>query len=229
MDGADQILFRLGPLALSGGIVTSWGISATLVLVAAFATARLRVEQPGRLQVALEGVVMAMRGAIAEAVVVARPDRLLPFVGTLWVYLVIGNLAGIVPGLDSPTASLSTTAALAVLVFFAVHWYGIRSVGLRRYLGHYLKPTPVLLPFHLISELTRTLALAVRLFGNMMSLELAALLVLLVAGFLVPIPLLMLHIIEALVQAYIFGMLALVYIGSAVQSQHDRIETTPQE
>jgi F-type H+-transporting ATPase subunit a len=105
-----------------------------------------------------------------------------------------------------------------VLVFLSVHWFGIRSMGLRDYLRHYLSPTPILLPFHIISEITRTLALAVRLFGNMMSLELVALLLLWVGGLLVPIPILMLHIVEALVQAYIFGMLALIYIASAIQT-----------
>jgi len=109
-----------------------------------------------------------------------------------------------------------------VLVFLSVHWFGITTAGLRHYLRHYLAPNPILLPFHLISDITRILALAIRLFGNMMSLELAALLVLLVAGFLAPVPLLMLHIIEALVQAYIFGMLALIYVAGAMQAQQLR-------
>ena len=104
-------------------------------------------------------------------------------------------------------------------MFLSVHWFGIRIDGLKSYLRHYLDPNPILLPFHLLGEITRTLALAVRLFGNMMSLEMAALLVLLVAGFLAPVPLLMLHIVEALVQAYIFGMLALVYVAGALQSR----------
>jgi F-type H+-transporting ATPase subunit a len=99
-----------------------------------------------------------------------------------------------------------------------VHWYGIRSHGLRTYLRHYLQPNPMLLPFHVISEISRTVALAMRLFGNIFSLEMAALLVLLVAGLLVPIPVLLLHIVEALVQAYIFGMLALIYIAGGIQS-----------
>jgi F-type H+-transporting ATPase subunit a len=103
-------------------------------------------------------------------------------------------------------------------VFLSVHWFGIRAQGLRTYLRHYLSPSPILLPFHIVSEITRTLALAVRLFGNMMSLELVALLLVWVGGLLVPLPILMLHIVEALVQAYIFGMLALVYIASAIQT-----------
>ena len=107
-------------------------------------------------------------------------------------------------------------------MFLSVHWFGIRSEGLKAYLGHYLRPTPLLLPFHIISEITRTVALAVRLFGNIMSLEMAALLILMVAGFLAPVPILMLHIVEALVQAYIFGMLALIYVAGSIQSQQLR-------
>jgi len=149
-------------------------------------------------------------------------QQILPFIGTLWVFIVIANLIGVIPGLHSPTRDLSTTAALAFLVFLSVHWFGIRIQGLKNYLLHYLQPSPILLPFHLISEMTRTIALAVRLFGNMMSLEMVALLILLVAGFLVPVPILMLHIIEALVQAYIFGMLALIYVAGGLQSQQVR-------
>jgi len=167
---------------------------------------------------ATEGIVCAIENGIA-AVSPQYTRQLLPFIGSLWIFLVVANLVGLIPGLHSPTSDLSATGALALLVFLSVHWYGIRILGLRPYLGHYLKPNPILLPFHLISEITRTIALAVRLFGNIMSLEMAALLVLLVAGFLVPVPILLLHIVEALVQAYIFGMLALVYIAGGVQAQ----------
>ena len=145
--------------------------------------------------------------------------QLTPFIGSLWIFLVVNNLSGLVPGVHSPTRDLSATSALAIIVFLSVHWYGIRIQGIKNYLLHYLRPSPILLPFHIVSEITRTLALAIRLFGNMMSLEMAALLILLVAGFLAPVPILMLHIIEALVQAYIFGMLALVYVAGGIQSQ----------
>jgi F-type H+-transporting ATPase subunit a len=142
----------------------------------------------------------------------------MPFVATLWVFIVTANLVGVIPGVHGPTGDLSLTAALAILVFLSVHWYGIRIHGFKTYLRHYLEPNPILLPFHVVSEISRTVALAVRLFGNIFSLEMAALLVLLVAGFLVPVPVLALHIVEALVQAYIFGMLALIYIAGGIQS-----------
>jgi len=173
---------------------------------------------PSSIQTIVESIV----AAIDDAIVAVAPEhgrQIMPFIASLWLFLIVANLVGLIPGLHSPTRDLPVTSALAVLVFFSVHWFGIRMLGLKNYLHHYLKPSPIFLPFHIISEITRSLALAIRLFGNMMSLDMAAIIILLVAGFLAPIPILMLHIIEALVQAYIFGMLALIYLASAIQSQ----------
>jgi len=213
----ELLAFHLGPLHIGATVLTTWLLMALLVGVAWFGTRRMSVDSPSRLQMALEGTVLALQQAI-EDTAPGHATRLLPFIGTLWLFIATANLMGLVPGLRSPTGDLSLTVALAILVFLSVHWFGIRIDGLRAYLRHYLDPNPILLPFYLLGEVTRTLALAVRLFGNMMSLEMAALLVLLVAGFLAPIPLLMLHIVEALVQAYIFGTLALVYVAGALQS-----------
>lgn len=213
-------LFTLGPIEVTSTVVTTWVIMALISLLAWFVSRHLRLS-PGRLQAAVEGIVLAMEHAIAE-VAPGYSRRILPFVGTLWLFLSIANLSSLIPGVSAPTNDLSTTSALALLVFLSTHWFGIRAEGLRPYLRHYLSPSPILLPFHLISEVTRTLALAVRLFGNMMSLELAALLILLVAGFLAPVPILMLHVVEALVQAFIFGMLALIYIAGGIQSHQAR-------
>lgn len=212
-----KILIAIGSLEITETTTTVWGILLALGAISALATRRLCLK-PGPLQAALEGIVSALEGAIS-AVAPQHARLLLPFIGSLWIFILVANLVGLVPGLHSPTRDLSVTAALALLVFLSVHWYGIRSLGLKAYLRHYLSPSPLLLPFHLLGEVTRTVALAVRLFGNMMSLEMTALLVLLVAGFLVPVPILMLHVVEALVQAYIFGMLALVYIAGGVQAQ----------
>jgi len=210
-------LWQLGPTSLTSTVVTTWVIMAIICFGAVLFRRRIRIA-PGPLQAALEGTVTAIESAIAN-VAPQQTQLLLPFIGTLWVFLVVANLSGVIPGVHSPTRDLSATTALALVVFFSTHWFGIRDQGLKNYLRHYLLPNPVMLPFHLISEVTRTVALAVRLFGNIMSLEIAAALILLVAGFLAPVPILMLHIIEALVQAYIFGMLALIYVAGGLQSR----------
>lgn len=217
--GVENIL-TLGPVDISVSLVTSIGLTITLGALGWLFTRRL-VQSPGVRQVVMEAVVSALEEAVSE-VAGLHTQRIMPFISSLWLFLICANLLGLVPGLDSPTRDLSVTAALAILVFLSVHWFGIRTQGIRRYLQHYLTPSPILLPFHIISEVTRTVALAVRLFGNMMSLEMAALLVLMVAGFLVPIPILMLHVVEALVQAYIFGMLSLIYVAGGIQSQEER-------
>jgi F-type H+-transporting ATPase subunit a len=203
--------------ALRDSLLTSVALSAALALGAALLSRRLAKGREAAVPAAAEAIYTLMRDAVAEVVPEARIDAVLPFIGTLWLFILSSNLVGLVPGLSAPTRDLSVTAALAVIVFVAVHFYGVRQAGWAAYLRHYLAPSPLLLPFHLVSEVTRTLALAVRLFGNMMSLQMAAALVLLVAGLLVPVPLLLLHVIEALVQAYIFGMLALIYVGSALE------------
>jgi len=211
------VVFQLGPLQVTNTVVTTWVIMAVVAVVGRLVSQRLQMD-PGPAQTAAEAVVSAIEDAI-RAVAPGQPRLLLPFVGTLWLFLIVANLSGLIPAVHSPTRDLSATFALAILVFLSVHWFGIRTQGLRAYLRHYLTPSPIMLPFHIISEITRTIALAVRLFGNIMSLEMTALLLLLVAGFLVPVPILMLHIIEALVQAYIFGMLALIYVAGGIQSQ----------
>ena len=220
MDSTLEPVLMLGPLVITRAVVTTWIVMVVLTTVAWAMTRRLQLD-PGPLQTAVEGVVLTIDRAIAE-IASDEAARIMPFIATLWIFLVAANLIGLIPGFDAPTAELSVTSALAFLVFLSTHWFGIQAQGVGAYLRHYLRPSPLLLPFHVISEITRTLALAVRLFGNIMSLEMAALMILLVAGFLAPIPILMLHIVEALVQAYIFGMLALVYISGGIQFRQNR-------
>lgn len=212
-------VFNIGPLAFTSSLLTCLAMTVVITLLCRLLTRNLQ-QLPRTVQVMLEGVVETMEEAV-EQVAGRHAARIMPFIASLWVFLVSANLLGLIPGLHSPTRDLSVTAALAVLVFLSVHWFGIATQGLSNYLRHYLTPSPILLPFHLLSEITRTVALAVRLFGNMMSLEMAALLILLVAGFLAPVPILMLHVVEALVQAYIFGMLALIYVAGGIQSQEE--------
>ncbi len=214
-------LFAIGPLEFSVSLLTCLGLTLFLGLLFRLLTLNLQ-RTPALVQVMLEGMVAALEGAV-EQVAGRHTARIMPFIASLWVFLVCANLLGLVPGLDSPTRDLSVTSALAILVYLSVHWFGIRSQGLKRYLRHYLESGVMMLPFELLSEVTRTVALAVRLFGNMMSLEMAALLILMLAGFLVPVPILMLHVVEALVQAYIFGMLALIYVAGGIQSREESV------
>lgn len=212
-------VFTFGPIAISISLLTSVGLTLVIAFTCRLLTRNLS-QFPTSMQVVVESVVEAMESAVSQ-VAGRHTKAIMPFIASLWVFLVSANLIGLVPGLDSPTRDLSVTASLAILVFLSVHWFGVTTQGLRRYLRHYLSPSPIMLPFHLLSEVTRTVALAVRLFGNMMSLEMAALLILLLVGFLVPVPILMLHVIEALVQAYIFGMLALIYVAGGIQSREE--------
>lgn len=215
--GAFQgVVLRAFGLPIAGSVGITWLLMIVLAAISWGTTRTLRPE-PGSLQTVLEGIVSVIEDSV-EDILPGKSDLVLPFIGTLWIFIMCANLTGLVPGLSSPTADLSVTAALAAMVFLSVHWFGVASEGWRGYLRHYVSPSPVLLPFHLISEFSRTIALAVRLFGNMMSLDIAAALVLTVAGPLIPVPILMLHIVEAVIQAYLFGVLALIYIAGGVQT-----------
>lgn len=239
------IAFTLGPIQVTTTVITTWVIMAAIGLISWFTTRKMSRSAPKEAndsknvssatkylditkstKFIFETIVTTIESAVAE-VAPQQAKLLTPFIGSLWIFLVIANLIGLLPGVHSPTRDLSATSALAIVVFLSTHWYGIRINGFKTYLKHYIKPSPILLPFHLISEITRTVALAVRLFGNIMSLEMAALLILLVAGFLAPVPILLLHIIEALVQAYIFGMLALIYVAGGIQSHQLQQNKTP--
>jgi F-type H+-transporting ATPase subunit a len=145
----------------------------------------------------------------------------LPFIGTLFLFISLSNLLGVVPFFESPTSSLSTTAALALCVFVAVPVFGIAQEGLRNYLKHYIEPTPIMAPFHIISEISRTFALAVRLFGNVMSGSLIAAILLMIVPLFVPVALKLLELLIGQIQAYIFAVLAMVYITSAISAHED--------
>lgn len=226
-----HVVFQLGPLQITDSIITIWFIMLVLAGLGFWLTKNLTQAleaSPSILQIIAEGTINVVESTVRE-VLPQYTKMLTPFILSLWLLLGLANLIGLVPGFESPTRDLSITAALAIIVFFSVHWFGIKTQGAKKYFKHYLSPSPILLPFHIISEVSRTIALAVRLFGNMISLEMVAMILLLVAGFLMPVPILMLHIIEALVQAYIFGMLALIFIASAIQQQEQTQEPTQEK
>ena len=160
-----------------------------------------------------------------EDITKTDPAPMLPLAGTLALFLLVANTISVIPGMSAPTNDISTTSALAVIVFFAVPFYGIRKKGLKGYVANYVHPTFLMLPFNVIGELSRTLALAVRLFGNVMSGELIVAILLLLAGLFVPVPMLLLSILTGVIQAYIFSILTIVYIGSGLRVQEKTEET----
>jgi F-type H+-transporting ATPase subunit a len=210
-----QILWQHGGITLNGTIATTWAMMIAMALGAWLITRRLATGRTiSRWQCSLEIVVTSIEQQIRE-VGMDEPERYLPFLGTLFLFVATASLCTLIPGYDPPTGSLSTTAALALCVFVAVPLFGVREQGLAGYLKSYAKPTFVMLPFNIISELSRTLALAVRLFGNMMSGAMIIAILLTITPYLFPIAMTALGLLTGMVQAYIFSILAAVYIAAA--------------
>lgn len=203
---------------LTATVVFTWVVMAVLTIGARLITARLKDdEKPSRWQNAVEVIVVGMRDQIRE-VSGQDPGRYLPFVGTLFLFIATSALLEVVPGFKPPTGSLSTTTALAICVFLAVPLYGITQRGLRGYLRGYVKPTPLMLPFNILGELTRTIALAIRLYGNMMSGTVIVAILLSLTPFLFPLVMQLLGLLTGMIQAYIFAVLATVYIASSAHA-----------
>ena len=216
------ILWQWGLISINATLAYTWLVMTFMTLGSWLVTRRLssQAHMP-RWQNLLEVVVSGIRDQIQE-VSGQDPRRYLPFIGTLFLFIGVANLLSVVPGYLPPTGSLSTTTALAVCVFVAVPVYGIAHQGLGAYLKNYLTPTPLMLPFNLIGELSRTLALAVRLFGNVMSGAKIAAVLLAIMPLFFPILMQLLGLLTGLIQAYIFAILAMVYIASATRVSHER-------
>ncbi len=213
---ASDVLFRVGPVPVARAVISTWILMAGLVAIARLAFAR-PADPPGRLQTAVEIVVEAIVEQLRMALR-RDPAPWLPLLGTLFLFLASANLTAVLPGAVPPTGHIETPLALAIVVFVTVHLEGLRARGVRGHLREYLEPTPLLLPLHIVSEISRTFALAVRLFGNMMSHEMVVAVLLLLAGFLVPVPFQLLAILIGLVQAYVFTLLAAVFLAAAIGS-----------
>jgi F-type H+-transporting ATPase subunit a len=213
---SSTVLFHIGPVAITKPVVTTWAIMAVLAIGSRLLTRRLR-RHPKRPQAVVELIVTGILAQIEETIKKA-PRPFLPLLGTLFIFLVAANLSGILPGVEAPTAKPETPAALGLIVFIAVHVYGVRARGPLGYLASFARPKLIMLPLNLVSEVTRTLSLMVRLFGNVMSGEFVIALVVALAGLFVPIPLMALEILIGLIQAYIFTILATVFIGAAVDT-----------
>lgn len=218
------IYWQWGPIKLNATIVFTWLVMGLLVgfswlVTRGIASQRRLVRSENLLTVVVDGVLDQIQ-QIAQH----NPRPYLPFIGTLFLFILTSNLLGVVPGFHSPTASLSTTTALALSVFFAVPIYGVTRMGLRAYLRQYVQPTPIMLPFNIIGEFSRTLALAIRLFGNVMSGGLIVGALLVVAPLFFPVIMHVLGLVTGVIQAYIFAVLAMVYIASGVQAEEEKRE-----
>jgi F-type H+-transporting ATPase subunit a len=214
----DEIVYgSRGFVVLNATVVYTWGVMALLIGLFAFVRSRLR---PGLdlsgVQNLTEVVVENMRGQIGE-IGEDVPDRYLSFVGTLFLFVLVSNVLSVVPGFEPPTASLSTTAALAICVFVAVPAYGIARRGIGGYLKQYVQPAWFMLPFNIIGDLSRTIALAVRLYGNVMSVSLIVGILLSLVPLFFPVVMNLLGLVTGVIQAYIFAVLAMVYIAAATR------------
>jgi len=221
----DQIIFwQYGFFKLNATIVFTWGLMFVLAVGAKLVTRKLSIGlERARWQNLLEIIVIAIEKQIEE-VGLSQPRKYLGFLATLFLFLAMAALCTIIPGYQPPTGSLSTTAALALCVFVAVPLFGIGEQGVGGYLKSYVKPTFIMLPFNIISELSRTLAMAVRLFGNMMSGTMIIAILLSITPLIFPIIMTALGLLTGMVQAYIFFILAAVYIAAATRVRTSKPE-----
>ncbi len=215
------ILLQMGLITINATLVYTWLIMLILVVGSILITRHLSSERTlSRWQNVMEVIITAVMGEIRE---ISRENvrRYFPFVGSLFLFIALSNLLTFIPGYVAPTSSLTTTAALAVTVFFAVPIYGITSQGVLEYLKEYFRPNFLFFPFHVMGEFSRTLALAVRLFGNLMSHEKVVAILLAVTPLFFPVIMQVLGLLIGLIQAYIFSILTMVYIASATQSHEE--------
>lgn len=223
----DEVVFwQYGAFKLNATIVYTWGLMVLLAAGSTLITRNLSTTlSRSRWQNFLEIIVTSIVTQIKD-VGIANPGTYLGFLGTLFLFVASASLCTVIPGYEPPTGSLSTTAALALCVFVAIPMFGIKEQGLRGYLKTYIEPTFIMLPFNIISEVSRTLALAVRLFGNMMSGAMIIGILLSITPFIFPVVMTLLGLLTGMVQAYIFSILAAVYIAAATQTSKRGQEST---
>jgi F-type H+-transporting ATPase subunit a len=213
------ILFQIGKIAITANLFFTWMVMLFLVLVSALITRKLTISSKASMwQNFLETLISFIQEQIHD-ITNQKSDPYLPFIGSLFIFVSVSNFLSFVPGYHPPTGSLYTTSALAICVFFAVPVYGIQKLGLSEYLRNYIKPSVIMLPFNIISEISRTLALSVRLFGNVMSGTMIIGILLSVAPFFVPAVMNILELLIGQIQAYIIAVLSTVYIASGTRSK----------
>lgn len=218
-----QPLFMVGPMPVTEPVIVTWAIIVLLGAFSYFATRRLTLV-PTKTQAVLESAIEAIDGQIRDTMQV-DPSPYRPLIGTIFIYLLFANWSSVVPGIEPPTAHLETDAALALIVFVATIVYGVATRGIGGYLATFAEPTWVIIPLNIVEQITRTFSLIVRLFGNVMSGVFVVGIVLSLAGLLVPVPLMALDLLTGAVQAYIFAVLATVFIGASVGERRNASPT----
>jgi F-type H+-transporting ATPase subunit a len=206
----------LGPVEITKTVIDTW-IIMVIVSVGFFVLGRRLRVRPTRFQNALEWLVEAIDGLIRD-MILEQPRLFLPVVGTLAVFIAGCNLGGLIPGLKAPTSDINTPLALALVVFFAVHYYAVRVKGVLGHLRHYVEPIFIMLPIEIAGEFARTLSLTFRLFGNIMGEEIVIGVLYLIVPLLIPVPMMLFSIFTAVIQAYVFTLLTVVYLAGAVEA-----------
>jgi F-type H+-transporting ATPase subunit a len=213
-------IFAIGPVVIKNTVIITWFVMAFIIVASYLITRRLSIK-PGVFQEIFEAIIESAEKTIKDTLPVS-PWTVIPFITTLWIFIGASNLIGLIPGFMTPTSDINTTVAFAIISYSMMHVFGLKTMGLKNYLKHYTEPSWILLPIHFLAELTRTIALAIRLFGNMLSGDMIAIILLGIAGFLVPVPFSLLHIVIGIIQAYIFGILTLVFIAGGIRVEQNK-------
>ena len=199
-------------------VITAWIIIVILAILSFVISRRLSILNPSKLQIFAEKIVIAIKETLEGSSSIPA-WTLVPFIGTIWIYVGFMNLISLIPYLHNPTRDLSTTAALSVIAFFSIHYYGIKLSGFRGYLKKYIEPSIFLLPFNLFTDISRIFAMAIRLFGNMLSWEMIVAILIALVGFLVPVPMMLFSIVGDVLHAFLFGLLTYIFIIGGIQAE----------
>lgn len=211
-----EVIFKIGIVEIRDTVVITWIILIIICLISLYIRKTLSLFHPKPLQLILEALVEGAE-KLSQEVFKGNPWLIIPFLVTLWLFIGICNIVGMIPGFFPPTSDLNTPLAFALSAFLMRHYLGIKISGFVRYITHFTKPFFIFFPLHLLAELTRSLALGLRLFGNILSGEIIALIILGIVGLLLPIPFVLLHLVLGLLQAYIFGVLSLAFLSQTIE------------
>lgn len=219
LENLDQtIVFQIGFLSVNATIFYTWIVMAILLAISLWLTHNLRIQNPGKTQVVMEMIVQGIQKQIKD-VANDNPTKYLAIIGTFFLFIATANILSIVPGFKVPTASLTTTTAFASCVFFAIPYYGVKNAGWKGYFKKFIEPTPIMLPMNIVSDFSSTFSLAFRLYGNMLSGAVIGSVLISLVPLLVPLPMQMLGLLTGTIQAYIFALLAIVYVSAVAPKE----------